>query len=1620
MGQATTSRVGLPSPYRLLQVLKSGPSAQTLLATDHRTGQTVVIKALELTGLSREVQSRVAREGSLFKYLPETGMATVIDTVHDDQRLYVVMPHIDGVTLRERLESGPLTVSETLVVARLLLRSLAELHTHGAVHRDVKPANIMVDAGPGLRNATLVDFGIAATAYPRPDAPTGPTGSDGPNSSDSSGGSDCSDGLRSAPRYMAPELAGVLDRPVDTRADLYAAGIVLYECLAGRPPFLGEVAQTLRQHLSSPPPRLRTLGVRVPQILEEILRRLLHKDPDDRYRCAEAVLADIEALEAGLREGLAEPGVTVGARDSRQTLTEPPLTGREEEMALLGQRLVDAGGGAAAFVVLEAGSGGGKSSVLTEFCQRASASGARIFRGQGIERSAPQPLQMLAGIVDDLVENTDTLPAFRSELVSRLGVAAGPLCAALPRLCEVLEGPTPPPATSEAHARVRLVRALITLLDSLGDVSRPAVIALDDCQWADELTLEVLEAWVKESIEDGSSPHHVLIIAAVRADSTTPFERLAAQEGAERLPLPPLDDDQIRQVIESMAGPVPPEAARVVAELSRGNPLMVSAVLRGLVEANALAPSDRGWRFAPAPGHWQASRQAATLLARRFALLDPATRELLDAGAVLGSAFALDLAALLVNQNGDTALEAIKQATERHLVWDRGAGQFAFVHDRLRTSLLMQLEPGKLGDLHRRAAEVLELRQPELIFDLSYHFDAAGESQRALAYSIRSAEAARVRHDFELAERQYRMAERGMNEASGEVQCRILEALGQLLMLRGHYDESAKRFEAARALANDDISVARIEGQLGELVFRRDDLDGAGRHIEAGLRVLGEWFPTGRRVYLIGQIIREVLRRCLPSRFRERRAATPAEVQRDRLRAHLYTQLQYPRWFDGRRLETLWLMLRQVNIAERCPGTTELAHAYAVWAGALALTLPMTWRRALRYIDRSLEIYQRLGDLRGEGHAASMRACVLHSGGQYQDACESAGEGVQILGQFGDRWELGFAARNRAVCLYRLGRLTHARNEAQRLLDIGFETGDEHAKVTALEVLAKASDGRVPAALTQAALGDHGRDIELTVAALQTESLRLRNSGRLREAITALTEAADLVRRAQPTSTHLVPVFAWLATLHREHAERPLLPHVRRRRLKRALRSSRRAARYGRIYPNDQPHALRELGIVHALSGHRRRARWHLTRSYRAAQKRQAAAELVQTRLQFERLEIPHEVWAQEVELPEASAVSAERSEAAEWGLADRLTSLLDAGVRLAAADSSESIAQAINDIALSLLRAERCRLVGLTKDWGLETADLPEDEREIAGRAAQQNRPLVVGEYLVRDGSNGRGPGIEGARSALCAPIFVHGAMTGYFLALHSQVNRLFGEEEVQLAQFVARLAGAVLEREKLQRDSRTSAIAAQEFERARVARDLHDDIGQALTSVLLTVRLVESAVSGGAGKDNSHEVLDRVAELRRTVASALESVQRLAFDLRPAVLDDLGLLAALRRLTTSVAAGSVEVELESVDLDTGVRLSSDIETTAYRIAQESITNVVRHAGATRCGLIVGCTGRSLRVVVEDDGVGFDEGTGRQGGLGIVGMKERAALVGGTLRVTSEPAQGTQVVFEVLLDRED
>jgi signal transduction histidine kinase len=199
---------------------------------------------------------------------------------------------------------------------------------------------------------------------------------------------------------------------------------------------------------------------------------------------------------------------------------------------------------------------------------------------------------------------------------------------------------------------------------------------------------------------------------------------------------------------------------------------------------------------------------------------------------------------------------------------------------------------------------------------------------------------------------------------------------------------------------------------------------------------------------------------------------------------------------------------------------------------------------------------------------------------------------------------------------------------------------------------------------------------------------------------------------------------------------------------------------------------------------------------------------------------------------------------------------------------------------------------------------------------------------------------------------------------------------------------------------------VAAQEQERRRLARELHDETGQALTSILLGLRTVEEA-------EGESDMRVALSEVRELVRATLQDVRQLAVELRPKVLDDFGLVAALERLTDSFREQTgIAVAFHSAL--PAERLSPEIETALYRIVQESLTNIVKHARAGGVSITLGRKRSAVTVVVEDDGVGFDPARTREEGLGLIGMRERVALVGGRLTIESRPGAGTTFVAEV------
>lgn len=266
--------------------------------------------------------------------------------------------------------------------------------------------------------------------------------------------------------------------------------------------------------------------------------------------------------------------------------------------------------------------------------------------------------------------------------------------------------------------------------------------------------------------------------------------------------------------------------------------------------------------------------------------------------------------------------------------------------------------------------------------------------------------------------------------------------------------------------------------------------------------------------------------------------------------------------------------------------------------------------------------------------------------------------------------------------------------------------------------------------------------------------------------------------------------------------------------------------------------------------------------------------------------------------------------------------------------------------------------------------------------------------------------------------PLFARGTVAGLF-SLSKREAGYFNEEHVRLAEALSSQASVAVENAVLFEQMQASTlrmqllsrrlVEAQESERRSIARELHDEAGQALASLRFGLRLLEREIDQGGS------VTGRVAELMERTDAVIDGLHRLAADLRPASLDHLGLDAALRQYSRAAGAKfGLTVRFKSRGF-TSERLPTVVETALYRVVQEAMTNIVRHAHATRVDVLLERRDDRVIVMIEDDGVGFDLSQVTHGEhFGLLGLRERAEALGGSLTVESTPGAGTTIVVEV------
>ena len=666
----------------------------------------------------------LARKFELLRGLPLDSITKPLELLADA----LVLEDHGGKTLAATMHESAQPLGWVLDYATQLAAALAELHRCGVVHRGLRPQAVLVE-GPA-RRIRLADFsdaarGAAEAAAPLPERLYG-----------------------SRLAYAAPEYSGRIGDGCDYRSDFYSLGVVLYELLCHRLPFDGaDPLALIHAHVAKVPMAPAELDPALPLALSQIVMKLLAKAPEERFQSEQALQRDLmRCRQEWSRHGRVLP-FEIGTRDVPEQFSVPRrLYGRDAERALLVSAFERAREGRARLLLVAGYAGVGKTTLIRELHEPAARAQGLFVSGKFEQLSGDAPYRALTQALRQLVQRLLAEPApqlarRRERLTRALGDNVPAVAALIPELAALLgvARPLPPPSPlppAEANNRLRL--AFQNFIASQASAEQPLVLFLDDLQWADSASLQLLESML-------SSPalRHLLLVGAYRDNEVEPGHPLLATVAAlqdaglaiERLDLAPLALPALTQLtadtLHVAAGEAAPLAELLLAKTA-GNPFFTTQFLMSLHRDGLIAfdAEHASWgctieRVAAAG----TTDNVADLMSRKIDRLAPVTQGVLTLAACVGHRFDARTLAVVSEQSLQAALSDLAEAQLEGLIVAEDEHAFAFLHDRVQQAAYARIAPERRPHVHLSVGRLLLAQREqgaahdEQLFDIVSHLN---------------------------------------------------------------------------------------------------------------------------------------------------------------------------------------------------------------------------------------------------------------------------------------------------------------------------------------------------------------------------------------------------------------------------------------------------------------------------------------------------------------------------------------------------------------------------------------------------------------------------------------------------------------------------------------------------------------------------------------------------------------------------------------------------------------------------------------------------------------------------------------------------------------------------------
>jgi PAS domain S-box-containing protein len=670
---------------------------------------------------------RLAHEYSLRDDLDGAWAVRPLELVRDRGQIMLVLEDAAGEPL-ERMLGARLELKLFLRLAIAMAGALTQLHRRGLVHKDIKPANVLVDRGTGA--VKLTGFGIASRLPRERQAPTPP------------------ETIAGTLAYMPPEQTGRMNRSIDSRSDLYALGVTLYQMLTGHLPFTAtDPMEWVHCHIARQPVPPADRVKEVPGTVSAIIMKLLAKTAEERYQTA-------SGLERDLRRCLAEwegsgriADFALGQQDIPDRLLIPEkLYGRArgvETLLAAFDRVVESG--VPELVLVSGYSGIGKSAVVHELHRALVPPRGLFAAGKFDQYKRDIPYSTLAqafqSLVRPLLGKSDVeLSGWRDALLKALGPNGRLIVDLVPELKLIIgeQPPVPELAPQDAQRRFQLVfRRFIGVFARTG---RPLALFLDDLQWLDAATLDLVEDLLTRS-----DLQHLLLIGAYRDNEVAATHPLRAKFDAiktaggklSEITLLPLAREHLGQLIADALRCEPERAAplaQLVHEKTGGNPFFAIQFISSLSEEGLLTFDHDAARWTWDLNRIHAKRytdNVVDLMIGKLSRLPVETQEVLRQLACLGNSAAIDTLAM-IRDGSETALDAALWDAARAGLVLRQEGACRFLHDRVQEAAYALIPESERAAEHLRIGRLLVARTPPEALEANV-FEIAGQLNRGAA-----------------------------------------------------------------------------------------------------------------------------------------------------------------------------------------------------------------------------------------------------------------------------------------------------------------------------------------------------------------------------------------------------------------------------------------------------------------------------------------------------------------------------------------------------------------------------------------------------------------------------------------------------------------------------------------------------------------------------------------------------------------------------------------------------------------------------------------------------------------------------------------------------------------------